>query len=251
MGLRPVQRTRKRYIEIAEQIRALIQRGEFAPGAKLPSERLLSERFGVGRSSVREALTALQSMGLIEVRQGSGARVLKPGGTALAGWQRTAFHSERDVLEARIAIERYNAQLAALRATRPDLARLAALLSTMEEEDRTGELGDETDLQFHLALAAATQNTVLLDLTRTLTGHISLTLANVRRRLVENPTNRHHLLDQHRHIFRAVAAGDPQEAAAIMERHLRFAESELERSYDDSARETDDPREEDPTPAHS
>lgn len=232
MALRPVQRRQKRYIEVAEQLRALIRHGEFVPGSKLPSERELALRFGVGRSSVREALTALQGMGLIEVRQGSGARVLQPVPTEVVGaWARGEFHSEREMLEARIAIECHNAQLAAQRATKEDLGRLAAILSRMEDEDRLGLLGDETDLQFHLTLAEATHNTVLRQLTSVMTTFISQTLSLTRRKLVQQPRNQQQLLDQHRQIFRAVVSGDGVTAAKVMEAHLAFVERELDRFY--------------------
>lgn len=220
----------KRYIEVAQQVRHLIDQGAFVPGSKLPSERDLAQQFAVGRSSVREALTALEGMGLIEVRHGSGAWVVTPPAMPTT-WLHSAYQSEREMLEARVAIECRNVQLAAQRATKDDLAALGRILYVMEGEDERGELGDETDLQFHLALADATHNRVLQQLTTALTTFIGQTLSDVRRKLMQTPANRQRLLDQHRHLFRAIASGDAAKAAEIMEAHLLFVEHELDRFY--------------------
>jgi GntR family transcriptional repressor for pyruvate dehydrogenase complex len=221
----------KRYVEVAQHVRQLIDQGAFVPGSKLPSERDLAQQFAVGRSSVREALTALEGMGLIEVRHGSGAWVVTPLPTMPPTWLHSDYQSEREMLEARVAIECHNVQLAAQRATKDDLAALGRILYVMEGEDERGELGDETDLQFHLALADATHNRVLHQLTAALITFISQTLSDVRRKLVQTPANRQRLLDQHRHIFRAIAGGDAAKAAEIMEAHLVFVEHELSRFY--------------------
>jgi GntR family transcriptional repressor for pyruvate dehydrogenase complex len=143
----------------------------------------------------------------------------------------SAYQSEREILEACVAIECRNVQLAAQRATKDDLAALGRILYVMEGEDERGELGDEIDLRFHLALADATHNRVLQQLTAALTMFISQSMSNVRRKRVRTPTDRQRLLDQHRHLFRAVASGDAAQAAEIMEAHLLFVEHELSCFY--------------------
>lgn len=215
---------RKRYVEVAEELRDLIERGSFAPGARLPSERELVARFGVGRSTVREALTALQSTGLIEVRQGSGARVLAAASVPVERWLPGDRHSARDLIEARVAIECRNASMAALRATREDLARIAAIVTEMDAEQSRGEFVVATDLAFHVALAEATHNRVQFHLTSTLAHLIDDLLAQLYAAYADDPAQLSLLLDQHRMIFQAVVSGDPRAASHYMEEHLGVLE---------------------------
>jgi GntR family transcriptional regulator, transcriptional repressor for pyruvate dehydrogenase complex len=228
------QRT-KRYIRIAEQIRSSIYEGEFQPGGKLPSERELARRYEAGRSSIREALTILQGMGLIEVRQGYGARVLF--GTDQASSSAGAQPSDNEILEARAIIECQNLQLAVQRATRADMARLAELLWTLEAELKQGQLGLETDLQFQLALAAAAHNHLLYHLSSTMIHYIRQTLSPEWRLLKQQRAYQERLVDQYRSIFRAIAAGNAQRAVMVMQEHLRYLGDELGRQRASAAQD--------------
>lgn len=157
-------RPRRLYEQIAEQIRGLISDGTFAPGAALPSERELAERVGVSRPSIREALIALETMGLIETRQGGGNYIREDAGALKAiplGTKGDLGPGTLEQFEARKAIECAAAELAALRAEPADIEALAASLERMRGLVERGESPVAEHRVFHTALAAASRNQIL------------------------------------------------------------------------------------------
>jgi GntR family transcriptional repressor for pyruvate dehydrogenase complex len=155
--------------QVAESIRNAILSGELAPGDRLPSERELAERFGVNRSSIREALGRLQALGLVGTRQGGGIVVrdfLADGGLAmlpylLAPSGATDPHMFADVLEVRAVFCAYLARLAAHRAKAADLVSLREILTGLEAAQTPFER-QRLDFEFFRALANATGNRVLI-----------------------------------------------------------------------------------------
>jgi len=157
--------------QVVERLRDLLGGDEFPVGARLPTEPELMARFGVGRSTVREAVRVLAHLGMVEVRQGDGTYVRAPaqGNDAepLAARLRRARLAE--VFEVRAILEPAIAGLAAAHRDEADLVRLRSLL---DQEDRARAAGDDAGriaaaLAFHQALADATHNGVLADLYRT------------------------------------------------------------------------------------
>src|SRR5262249_46284340 len=137
--IRPVRR-RKIYEELVDQLVEAILSGKAPPGTLLPSERELVEQFGVGRSSVREALFALQKMGLIVLSNGERASVVEPTSAALVGelggpvrYYLSRPSGVRDFQGAREFLEAGLARHAARHATKADIARLAAALAANRE----------------------------------------------------------------------------------------------------------------------
>jgi GntR family transcriptional regulator, transcriptional repressor for pyruvate dehydrogenase complex len=178
MGLEPARRVRLSE-EVAAQLRAAIEAGEYPAGAKLPTEGALSASLGVGRTSVREAVRALVAEGMVESRQGSG--VYATGRVGLSGRLSTAALVE--VFQARCAVEAYAAELAC--AAR-DEADLAALLDALAERDRLppgSRAYAEQDLAFHRALVAASGNAVLVEIFQALEPRLAA--AFVESRFVE------------------------------------------------------------------
>jgi len=223
---------RNHYEEITEQLKAFIADGQLKPGDKLPSTKELSDRFGVGRSTMREALSALKAMGLIEIRQGGGCRVLDPAESAYAPPELQTLRMNRDtllhLLEARQSIEVSHAQVAAEKRTDEDIARMKRIVEEMEGALGNDEEGERTDVEFHAALAAMTHNPILISLFESIVGQLELAIREVRRvELYANRLVAERLLKEHKAIFRAVAAGDGDEAARQMRRHLRHVESIL------------------------
>jgi DNA-binding FadR family transcriptional regulator len=158
MPFQPVD-SRRLYEQVADQIGALVRAGEFAPGQRLPAERDLAKSLRVSRPVVREAMIALEIAGLIEVRVGAGAFVRdKPAAPAAPI---NTGHSPSDILSARMLIEGETAALAAQRATRLDLAAIAARHEEMIAEHEAGREWRGADLGFHAAIARASGNAAL------------------------------------------------------------------------------------------
>jgi len=165
--LEPVKRSRI-YEHIVEQIRALIREGRWAPGDQIPPERELAERFKVSRTSVREALRALEMQGVIDSRQGGGTFVRTADTEALVPPLAAAILRGRrelaEVLEVRELIEPGIARRAAERATAEHVAELEALLQRQRACIAEGRSFVDEDTAFHYTLATAADNHILLRL---------------------------------------------------------------------------------------
>jgi DNA-binding FadR family transcriptional regulator len=218
MPFQPID-SQRLYQRVADQIGDMIRAGEFPPGHRLPPERDLSKTLGVSRPVVREAMIALEIAGLVEVRTGSGTYV-RDQREVPAVASLDAGHSPSDIIGARSTIESEICRLAAGRASDRELAELAELVDEMTREHEEGLPGDGTDLRFHMAIAAATGNTVLPSVVERLwqEQHAPVfSILSERTRLPENwePTRRHHEA-----ILTALRRRDPDAAAAAMRAHL-------------------------------
>lgn len=165
--LEPVRRSRV-YEHIVEQIHALIADGKLKAGDQLPPERVLAETFRVSRTSVREALRALELSGFVEGRQGGGTFVRAPSADDLVQPLASALLIGKrellDVLEVREMIEPALARLAAHRARAEQIAELEAILDRQAEKVRLGESYPEEDAAFHHVIAIAADNPLVLRL---------------------------------------------------------------------------------------
>jgi DNA-binding FadR family transcriptional regulator len=209
---------------VADQIETLIVAGEFAPGDRLPPERDLAGKLGVSRATVREAMIALELAGLVDVRTGSGIYVLTP----------PAMHEEKDVgpgpfelLDARRAIEGGVAALAAQNATEDEIAALRRALDMMQREQANGADSEDGDRLFHLEIARATHNALLL---RTVTELWEWTRGPMWTRLNDNlymRGNRPRWLAAHERVFDAIRRHDPDAAQAAMREHIAQVKQQL------------------------
>lgn len=219
--------------EVAALLADEVLSGRVRPGEKLPSERELSERFGVSRPVVREALRGLAERKLVEVHPGRGAYVRAARATDAAAGMDAAMRrhqaTPRHLAEARTMLEATSAALAAERATREDLAAMAAALAGLAEA--TG-LVDRArhDLAFHLAIARAAHNPVV----ETMFGAIAgLTLELLLRSLADPEVTRLGL-GYHDAILAAIRERDAERARQTMVEHLAVAS----RTYGDDFDQT-------------
>jgi GntR family transcriptional repressor for pyruvate dehydrogenase complex len=232
-------RKRKRADEIAEHIERAISTGEFKEGSPMPSEKELSERFGVGRPSVREALFILQQQGLVEISSGTRARVTAPSGKFLTGQmagliRRLSITGEGHsyMQQTRLLFEAGVAWQAARSATDEDVARLkAALDANVAALGNTPEF-IRTDVAFHYELTAITRNPVFKGVHDALVGW----LIDQRTTTIHMPDADRLSVRDHTAIYEAVAARDPMRAFHEMTSHLRLI-SEL---YTESKRLADE-----------
>src|SRR5262245_15371462 len=160
-------RRRRLYEEVARRLEAMIQEGEYSPGDQLPSERELMKQFGVGRPAVREALFALQKMGLVAINSGERARVTRPTpGVVFASLAGAARHllaapdGVRHFQEARAFFEIGLARYAAQHATPGDLDTLKAALEANRKSIDNLAAFERTDVAFHYVLAVIPRNPI-------------------------------------------------------------------------------------------
>jgi GntR family transcriptional repressor for pyruvate dehydrogenase complex len=218
VAIQTLQRAPSRPEAVLEQIQKMIAEGRLRPGDHLPSEMELAERFGVGRSSIREAMRVLQLVGVVEVIQGKGTFVREPGILPLmVDWSRISqMGIIAEVMEARQFIEVWLAQLAAERATDEDIEALRAALArsraSLDDIDHNVEAG----VDFHLTLADAAHNQVLALMYRTIRD-LYLETARRTRITVEVAHDRLH---DHEQLLQAIMARDPEGAARAMKTHL-------------------------------
>jgi GntR family transcriptional repressor for pyruvate dehydrogenase complex len=208
------------YEEIADRLRALISAQKLDPGDRLPSERELSSTLGVSRTSVRQALATLRSIGLIEVRHGDGAYLLRTGEEMVSSLTVAMLHSQADhsmVWEAREAIEVHAARLAAGRATSADLARMRRALDAMAAAIEAGEEGTDADAVLHRAIVAAAHNPMLDQLYEGIAEAVDRTSAAS----LSIPGRPPESLRAHRAIVEAIGDRDAERAASEMTSHLR------------------------------
>lgn len=229
---------------VVEQIEQLIVTGVLAPEQKLPPERELAEELGVSRPKLREAFRVLAARGLVEVRRSEGAYIRPLTGTAMAPAMVELFERHRiaflDFLEYRREQESFAAHLAAQRATEADHDTLGRILAEMAAAETADDwtLGAEVDLRFHMAVAEAAHNAMMVHVMRSIyalmSRAVSLNRAFLDARAAE--AARPVLLEQHREIAEAVIAGRPDAAAEASERHIDHIERAFRTAEDDDRR---------------
>lgn len=233
MDLQPI-KTKRIYETIVEQIKSLIVSGNLSPGEKLPSERELSQKLEVSRTSVREALVALDMTGLIEVRPGEGAFVSRSNTGEIIESLAFAFLLEkanvRNLMEVRKGLEVEAAGLAAEKASPRDLEKMKKALDQMEQDLNTGTGGDKADLDFHFSITEATRNPLLIRVMNTVYDTMNQTLKITRKLWLSSTSGTpRRLYEEHRDIYMAIKEGDSPKARKIMAEHLSKVVGELER----------------------
>lgn len=227
MPFKPI-KPKKVSSQIAEQIRASILAGEFAPGDKLPPERELADMFGVSRPSVREALNMLASSGLVMSYQGGGTVVLSlvetTAGNPLSELIRSQQERALDVIEVRKGMESWTAYYAAQRALPDDLRRMEEIVNGMERNLVSMMPSEDLDANFHILIARATHNIVWLHLMQNIFDAMKEFQQSVWRAVYLTGEDHQLLFRHHRKIFETIRSRDPEAARAAMAEHLNFAE---------------------------
>jgi len=213
---------------IVRQIELLILRGILRPGERLPSERELSERFGVSRPSVREAVSDLQDAGLLISKANAGIFVADVLGSAFSPALTKLFgaHTEAvfDYLDFRRDMEGLAAERAARLGSDTDLAVVQKVFERMEAAHQKRNPQDEAqlDADFHLAIIEASHNVVMLHMMRSMFDLLREGVFYNRKIMFQQRTTRTMLLDQHRAINDALQSRDPAEARKAVEAHIDF-----------------------------
>jgi DNA-binding FadR family transcriptional regulator len=227
---------RRLYRQIAEQLRQLIDEGEYPVGSRLPTERELADKLGVSRPTVREALIALEVEGRLRIRVGSGIYVIEQQPTAQAPNAQPGgpIEGPLELLRARAFVESAVAEAAAGRAQPDDVARLDEILAEVEHT-QSGDALIALDRRFHIAIAATLDNAVLVRFVGELFDlRINPYFAQLARH-IENAATWKVTHLEHRAIRDAIAAGDPACAETAMHRHLDAAHRRFCRDFGEPA----------------
>lgn len=208
--------------KIIRQIKELITSGQLNPGDKLPPERKLAERLGVGRSNVRDAIKKLEFYGILKTLPQSGTIVAGMGITALEGLITDVLRIENSdfasLVETRVLMETESAKLAALRRTNQDIKDIQEALEAYENKVSLNQQAVEEDLMFHLKIAEASKNTVLKSLMLIITPDIINNFIKLDICKDDRPED---ALSEHKIIMKHIVEQDPEKAAAAMRTHLK------------------------------
>lgn len=222
------------YRQIAEQLRSLISKGEFAVGARLPAERDLARQLGVSRPSVREALIALEVEAWVEVRTGSGVYVLDRS----AGQRPSAIEpieaaewGPLELIRARRVVEGETAAIAAQTAKRKDIDAMRKAVAAMADDADRGVMPLEGDRAFHTAIVQAGGNVVLLETVQMFwdsrRGPLFVRLGGH----FETVQSWRAAIDEHQAILDAIQARDALAARAAMHEHMDKAHHRFSASW--------------------
>ena len=220
-------------LSVVRQIELLILRGILRPGERLPAERELSERLGVSRPSLREAIADLHDRGLLSSRPGAGIYVADVLGSAFSEGliQLFASHEEAvfDYIAFRRDMEGLTAERAAELGSDTDLAVINSIFEKMEAAHTKRDPTDEAalDADFHMAIIDASHNIIMLHMMRSMFDLLRQGVFYNRQVMFKQRTTRDALLDQHRQINIGIQARDPVAARAAVVAHLNFVEQSL------------------------
>ena len=207
--------------DIISKIRDLINYKNLEPGDKLPSERMLSEKFGVTRSSVREAIQKLEFYGILKPIPQSGTFIANIGVIAINGMIEDILRLEdldfKSLVETRILLELKTVRLAALRRTENDLKKIKTALEAYKQKVINGEDAVQEDLLFHLAIAAASGNSTMNTFMLIITPEI---ITNFEKYHVCDKGLAQRGIKEHEDIFDAIKRQKPQLAKAKMKEHF-------------------------------
>ncbi len=216
--------------QVEDQIYHYILDTPIEPGAKLPNEFALGERFGVGRSTIREAVKLLSSKGVVEVRRGSGTYVVTTtkglsdplGLRSIKDKNRLAL----DLVNVRLLLEPGIAEMAAQNATDEDIERLRRLCERVELKIHEGERYIEDDIALHTAIAQSSKNMVVEQLIPIIDTAVMMFVNVTHKKLVDET------IMTHRMIVEAIANHDPIGANSAMVMHLNFNRTYIKKLCD-------------------
>jgi DNA-binding FadR family transcriptional regulator len=213
---------RRLYQAVADQLAELISKEEYRSGDRLPTERELARTLGVSRPVIREAMIALEIAGLVAVRSGSGAYVCRAKPSAITAAQDLSEIGPFDIFKARLAVEGEAAAAAAEHAVAADLAEMSGAIEQMRQADRAERSTKPANQRFHLAVAAAARNPMLLKVNRLIWAEVPKRgplWAKMDARREKRPTR----ITEHELILRTITERNADHARAAARAHIQAA----------------------------
>ncbi|RWS42223.1 FadR family transcriptional regulator [Bacillus mycoides] len=220
---------KKIYEEVSEAILTMIKNGTLKPGDKLLPVHQLAEQFQVGRSAVREALSALRAMGLIEMKQGEGTYVKNFDSSSLTKSLNNKLLMKKEdilnLLEVRKVLEVGAVRAAAAKRTEDNLQNMKHWLDEMAKSIGDEKAGEKADFHFHMGIAQSSHNNILLELMNHVSEMIAETIGESRRIILYGEqTTSERLIEEHQSIYDAVLKQDVELAQQAMLNHLTNVE---------------------------
>lgn len=229
-------RQTKTYAEIVDQVVALVQKGDLKAGDQLPAERTLAQGLGTGRQCLREALSVLEAVGILEVKHGLGTFVREDAHVNLAklsGEERESFNPF-EAAEVRRVVEAEAVSLAAKRALPEDIALMERLMQELENNVFTGRHSMIENQELHLAFARGAHNAVLYGTTKYLIDRTERQIwLAVKEKSLAVPGRAAKYHNEHKQIIEAIKQGDPRKAAQYMRQHWIHIEQDLRNFHGD------------------
>jgi len=220
----PVKNT-KVYEQVIEQIKFMITSGELKQGDKLPPERELVEKFQVSRTSIREALRALQIIGLIECRQGGGNYIRDSFEDNLIEPLSLMFVLQNsknvEILELRKILEIETARLAAEKISDEEIIRLGEVIGEMKDSP-SEEYNVKLDKKFHFIVAKASGNNLIISILKAVSSLMDSFIKEAREAIIDKDENKETLLEHHMNIYNALANHDMRKAEKVMADHMNL-----------------------------
>lgn len=228
MSFQPI-KIKKIYEEIVEQLKEMISNGELKPGQRLPSERDMAESLGVSRASVREALTALEAIGILDIRPGEGTFVRETSVSTTFAPLAMVLEMEQNpggqLMEVRRVLETEMAALAAQRATEEDIKNIETSLNRMKTA-KTISQAVEADLRFHFSIAEATHNTILLRIMNTVADLMHNAFRVQREELFADKGTE--IIGEHEAIYNAIRGRNLETSKSKMLQHIDNIQAGIE-----------------------
>lgn len=226
-------KNQKVYEVVIEQIKEMIKTGKLKKGDKLPPERELVEELKVSRASIREALRALEILGLVESRHGDGNFIKKNFEDSLLEPISLMFmleeSSPKDILELRMALETETAMIAAERIDDDTLKEIKLIIDKFKATTDE-KLNTELDVEFHHKIAQASKNLLLVNILSATSVLIDAFISDARCKIMKNANNKEKLVKQHESIYEALLNGDASKAVDEMREHLEFINKSIFKS---------------------
>ena len=225
-------KAKKIYEEVAESLHEMIRTGVLQPGDRIDSVQKLAENFQVSRSAVREALSALKAMGLVDIKQGEGTFVKSFDANQMVFPLSTAILMNKEdisnLLEVRKIIEVGTVTSAARNRTQEDLTKMREILEEMKGSLLNEELGEKVDFEFHASISIASHNPLLYIFLDQVSGLMFETMKETRRIwLYSKNTTREKLFYEHMKIYDAIEQQDEEKSKHAMLCHLENVEKIL------------------------
>ena len=229
---------------LMQKLATMIQEQGITPGHRLPAERKLCEMLDISRATLREVLKQLNAQGLLQTKIGSGTVLLKSPDVwgidfnldALDSWIKDDRGYCFDVHEARAVLEGAIARYAAIRATDEDRQRIHQAYQQLQQVKDTGDANQalEADVLFHLAVAEASHNVVLIQMMRNILALLQHNVAEGRRTIYANQLER--LNHQHAALIQAIDERNPDMAFAAMSQHIHYVIDAVKEFDEETAR---------------
>jgi len=215
---------------VVKALQGDIEAGRLAAGDRLPTEPDLAASFGVSRTVIREAVSRLRADGILVSRQGAGVFVSDAPlqrSFRIRDEEVTSGTALREIFELRLCLEVEGAALAAVRRTDADLKALAHWLEEMDRTKHGADFGVGADIEFHRTVATASGNGKVADFQRYLSVLLRQSVSVARSNTLKQPALVDRVIDEHRRIHDAIAAGSAPTARDAMRRHLLSAAMRL------------------------